>query len=91
MGAEENDGICGDFLDGSGLLVVDAGGEGVCVPTTHGRGAQVDGGDELRVSPITTGAQHAVGRRRGGWVEVCPNLTEELRHARNIQGGGFYG
>ena len=26
VGAEENDGICGGFLDGSGRLVADAGG-----------------------------------------------------------------
>ena len=56
VGAEENDGICGDFLDGPDLLVVDAGRERVCVPMAHGRGAQVDGGDKLRVGPITTGA-----------------------------------
>ena len=91
VGAEENDGISSGFLDGPRRLLGDAGGEGVRVPTVHELGAQVDCGGVHRVSPLMTGAEHAVGRGRRGWVEVCPNLPEELRHAGNVQGGGFYG
>ena len=90
VGAEKDNSIMSGFLDGSGYLVGRVRGEGVLVPLAHGLRTQADSGCELRASSTKMGAEHAVLRMRRGWIEVRPNLTEKLRHARNMHSGGFY-
>ena len=92
MGAKEDDGVISGLLNSPGYLSGDAGGENIRVPVTvrRGRGTQVDGGGKLRVSSVDTCAKHAIPRCRSRRVEVRPNLTEKLWHARNVQSGGFY-
>ena len=44
----------------------------------------------MGVSLTKTGDEHVVLRGRRGWIDVRPNLTEKLGHARNVHGGSFY-
>ena len=60
------------------------------MPLAYGLRTQADRGGELGVSLTKMGDKHAVLRGRRGWIEVRPNLTEKLRQARDMHGGGFY-
>ena len=49
----------------------------------------MNSGGELRGSPVETVVVHAVGRGRCAWVEVVPDLPQELRKAGDVHGGSL--